>query len=84
MTGLKEEEEKKKSSTNSTKKRKSIANIFVKSLAKKRIYVIFFCILGCWYCVEIKLVYLFYLSLCNFVLDSNVKICIILKLLNKY
>ena len=42
MTGLKEEEEKKKSSTNSTKKRKSIANIFVKSLAKKRIYVIFF------------------------------------------
>ena len=43
MTGLKEEEEKKKkSSTNSTKKRKSIANIFVKSLAKKRIYVILF------------------------------------------
>ena len=44
MTGLKEEEEekKKKSSTNSTKKRKSIAKIFVKSLAKKRIYVILF------------------------------------------
>ena len=39
-------------------------------------------ILGCWYCVEIKLVYLFYLFLCYFVLDSNVRICIILKLLN--
>ena len=41
-----------------------------------------FYILGCWYCVEIKLVYLFYLFLCYFVLDSNVRICIILKLLN--
>ena len=40
MTGLKEEEEEeKKSSTNSTQKKKSIANIFVKSLAKKGIYV---------------------------------------------
>ena len=39
MTGLKEEK-KKKISTNSTKKKKkSIANIFVKSLAKKGIYV---------------------------------------------
>ena len=39
MTGLKEEKKKKKKiSTNSTKK-KSIANIFVKSLAKKGIYV---------------------------------------------
>ena len=38
MTGLKEG--KKKISTNSTKKKKkSIANIFVKSLAKKGIYV---------------------------------------------
>ena len=34
MTGLKEG--KKKISTNSTKKKKSIANIFVKSLEKKR------------------------------------------------
>ena len=47
-------------------------------------FVILFYILGCWYCVEIKLVYLFYLFLCYFVLYSNVKICIILKLLNKY
>ena len=44
MTGLKEEKKekkkKKKSSTNSNqKKKKSIANIFVKSLAKKGIYV---------------------------------------------
>ena len=40
MAGLKEEKKKKKkkSNTNSTKK-KSIANIFVKSLAKKWIYV---------------------------------------------
>ena len=39
MTGLKEETKKKKKiSTNSTKK-KSIANIFVNSLAKKGIYV---------------------------------------------
>ena len=38
MTGVKEEK-KKKSSTNSKKKKKSIANIFVKSLAKKGIYV---------------------------------------------
>ena len=47
-------------------------------------FVILFYILECWYCVEIKLVYLFYLSLCYFVLDSNVTIYIILKLLNKY
>ena len=47
-------------------------------------FVILFYILKCWYCVEIKLVYLFYLSLYYFVLDSNVRICIILKLLNKY
>ena len=41
MIGLKEEK-KKKSSTNSTKKKKkSIANVFVKSLAKKGIYVRF-------------------------------------------
>ena len=46
--------------------------------------VILFYILECWYCVEIKLVYLLYLSLCYFVLDSNVRSCIILKLLNKY
>ena len=44
-------------------------------------FVIFFIILECWYCVEIKLVYLFYLSLCYFVLDSNVRICIILKII---
>ena len=36
-------------------------------------FVIFFYILGYWYCVEIKLVYLFYLSLCYFVLDRNVR-----------
>ena len=47
-------------------------------------FIILFYILGCWYYVEIKLVYLFYLSLCCFVLVSNVGICIILKLLNKY
>ena len=35
----KSKKEKKKSSMNSTQKKKSIANIFVKSLAKKRIYV---------------------------------------------
>ena len=36
MTGLKEEKKKKNTSTNSTKKeKKSIVNIFVKSLAKK-------------------------------------------------
>ena len=46
--------------------------------------VILFYILECWYCVEIKLVYIFYLSLYYFVLDSNVRIYIILKLLNKY
>ena len=34
--------------------------------------------------VDLKPVYLFYLFLCHFVLDSNVRICIILKLLNKY
>ena len=45
-------------------------------------FVIFFYILGYWYYVEIKLVHLFYLSLCYFVLDRNVRICIILKLLN--
>ena len=40
MTGLKEEEEEKKKKVVRTqpKKKKSIANIFVKSLAKKRIY----------------------------------------------
>ena len=38
-------------------------------------FVILFYILGCWYCVKIKLVHLFYLSLCYFVLDSNVRIC---------
>ena len=48
------------------------------------IFFFIFYILWCWYCVEIKLVYLFYLSLCYFVFDSNVRICIILKLLNKY
>ena len=47
-------------------------------------FVILFYILECWYYVEIKLMYLFYLSLCYFLLDSNVRICIILKLLNKY
>ena len=47
-------------------------------------FVILFYILGCWYCVQIKFVYLFYLSLCYFVLVSNIGICIILKLLNKY
>ena len=47
-------------------------------------FVILFYILECWYYVEIKLVYLFYLSLCYFILDNNVRICIILKLLNKY
>ena len=47
-------------------------------------FVILFYTLECWYYVEIKLVYLFYLSLRYFVLDSNVKIGIILKLLNKY
>ena len=36
-------------------------------------FVIFFYILRYWYCVEIKLVYLFYLSLCYFVLDRNVR-----------
>ena len=41
MTGLKEEEEekKKKKVVRTQPKKKSIANIFVKSLAKKRIYV---------------------------------------------
>ena len=40
MTGLKEEKKrKKKSRKNSKKKKKSIENIFVKSLAKKGIYV---------------------------------------------
>ena len=42
MTGLKEEEEEKKKKKvvrTQPKKKKSIANIFVKSLAKKRIYV---------------------------------------------
>ena len=47
-------------------------------------FVILIYILGCWYCVEIKLMRLFYLSLCYFVLVSNVGICLILKLLNKY
>ena len=47
-------------------------------------FVILFYILECCYCVEIKLVYLFYLSLYYFVLDSNVRIYIISKLLNKY
>ena len=46
--------------------------------------VILFYILECWNYVEIKSVYLFYLSLYYFVLDSNVRICIISKLLNKY
>ena len=49
-----------------------------------KLFVILFYILGFWYCVEIKLVYLFYLYLCYFVLDSNIMIYIILKLLNKY
>ena len=49
-----------------------------------KLFVILFYILECLYCVEIKLVYLFYLSLYYFVLDNNVRISIILKLLNKY
>ena len=52
-------------------------------LSNKSLVILFY-ILECWYCVEIKLVYLLYLSLYYFVLDSNVRICIILKLLNKY
>ena len=39
MTSLKEEEEKKKEQYEHKKKKKSIVNIFVKSLAKKGIYV---------------------------------------------
>ena len=39
MTGLKEEKKKKSSTNSKKKKKKSIANIFVKSLAKKGIYV---------------------------------------------
>ena len=52
-------------------------------LSNKSLVILFY-ILECWYCVEIKFVYLFYLSLYYFVLDSNVRICIILKLLNRY
>ena len=52
-------------------------------LSNKSLVILFY-ILECWYCVEIKPVYLFYLSLYYFVLDSNVRICIISKLLNKY
>ena len=57
---------------------------FLLNELSNKLFVILFYILGCWYCVEINLMYLFYLSLCYFVLDSNVRICIILKLLNKY
>ena len=39
MTGLKEEKKRKVVQTQKKKKKKSIANIFVKSLAKKGIYV---------------------------------------------
>ena len=39
MTGLKEEKKKKRQHELKKKIKKSIANIFVKSLAKKRIYV---------------------------------------------
>ena len=47
-------------------------------------FVILFIYLGMLILCRNKLVYLFYLSLYYFVLDSNVRICIILKLLNEY
>ena len=57
---------------------------FLSNELSNKSLVILFYILEYWYCLEIKLVYLFYLSLYYFVLNSNVRICIILKLLNKY
>ena len=57
---------------------------FLSNELSNKSLVILFYILEYWYCVEIKLVYLFYLSSYYFVLNSNVRICIILKLLNKY